>query len=1307
MIADYRTRDVKVVARTELPEVAVYAVAFHPQAATVAAAGSDGLVRLIDVADGTVQSTFAPAPIDQAAANTARQKAADIDFIQDVNPVLSRMGCNAGICHGAAQGKNGFKLSLRGYDALFDVRALTDDHGSRRVSLASPDDSLMLLKATAAVPHEGGQRVKPDQPYYQIIRDWIAGGAELDPEVPRVTGIQITPQNPVLEKPQQQQPMAVVATYSDGSTRQVTREAFITSGNTEVATADDAGTLTAIRRGEAPVLARYEGAYAATTLTVMGNREGFRWEMPPRWGRIDQLVAAKWERIKIRPSALCTDSEFIRRVYLDLTGLPPTVEEVRAFLDDPRETRQKRDELVDALIGSPDYIEHWSNKWADLLQVNRKFLGQQGAVAFRQWIRDQVAANTPYDQFARKVLTAEGSNRENPAASYFKVLRTPEDLVENTTQLFLAIRFNCNKCHDHPFERWTQDQYYQTAAYFARVGLKRDPASGKKTIGGTAVEGAKPLYEVVLDRPQGEVVHDRTQAVTPPQFPFACRFESAEDASRRQQLAAWITSSDNPYFARSYVNRLWGYLFGVGIIEPIDDIRAGNPATNPELLEYLTEQFVQSGFDVRQMLALICKSRTYQLSFRTNRWNEDDRQNYSHALPRRLPAEVLYDALHRVTGSISKLPGVPPGTRAAALPDAGIKLPSGFLDTMGRPARQSACECERTSGLELGPVMALISGPTVAAAIGDPNNELAKLVAETSDDAQLISGLVMRILNRPASDAEVDATLKALRDIDTDHAGLVNRLQQLENQLAPTLTAQQAERQQRIDEAQAELARYREQHAAARGQQKRQRQVQIQQAEAALAAYEQQLPVKFAAWEAAQADAVHWQPVQIVSAVSTGKATLNVLPDQSVLAEGPNPIKDTRTVTARTKLDRITAIRLEALTHPSLPQAGPGRAANGNFVLSQLRLLLADGEAGTASRIELVDPWATFSQDKYPVANSLQADASSGTGWAVVPQTGKSHVAFYLLKEPLVGAGEKELRFALVHEYPHSPHTLGRFRISVTHADVAAIQPPEIKLQEWYHVGPFPGGERDLAFSTPYPPEERVELGETFQEGKLQWQARPAWKDGQVHMVFQGQNAANYIYRRVVAPVATRLPISLGSDDAIKVFLNGKQLLAHNIGRGAAADQELLTLDLAAGVNHLLLKIVNFSGPSGFFFRADTDKAELSADVLAALLHASPEERTEQQRGTLREYFRQRDGELQQRVAAVARAKRPLPPDAGLQQREKRLQDARQPLSLDPKLVALRKDVQISQQQLNNKRLTVAQDLAWALINSPAFLFNH
>ncbi|MEO6786466.1 MAG: DUF1549 domain-containing protein, partial [Chthoniobacteraceae bacterium] len=381
-----------------------------------------------------------------------------VDFIRDVNPVMTKLGCNAGTCHGSKEGKYGFKLSLRGYDPLFDVRALKDDLAGRRLNVASPDDSLMLLKSTAGVPHEGGQRTKLGEKYYEIMRAWIADGARLDLGVPRVKSIEMFPKNPVVPEPGARQQFRVVATFADGKARDVTAEAFVDSGNGDVAAAlpEGNGLINTLRRGEAPVLARYEGNYAATTLTVMGDRSGFVWKQPDTWGRIDELVAAKWQRMKIEPSGVCSDADFLRRVYLDLAGQPPSSEELRAFLADTTPMRQKRDAVIDKLIGSPEFIEHATNKWCDLLQVNSKFLGGQGVQLFRDWIRKEIADNTPYDQFVRKILTASGSNRENPAASYWKILREPSETMENSTHLFLATRFNCNKCHDHPFERWTQ-----------------------------------------------------------------------------------------------------------------------------------------------------------------------------------------------------------------------------------------------------------------------------------------------------------------------------------------------------------------------------------------------------------------------------------------------------------------------------------------------------------------------------------------------------------------------------------------------------------------------------------------------------------------------------------------------------------------------------------------------------------------------------------------------------------------------------------------------------------------------------------
>ncbi|WP_231756590.1 DUF1549 and DUF1553 domain-containing protein [Lignipirellula cremea] len=895
----------------------------------------------------------------------------ETSFIRDVQPAFSKMGCNAGTCHGSKDGKNGFKLSLRGYDSQYDYRAFTDDIGARRFNRAAPDQSLMMLKATGSIPHVGGVRMTVDDPYYKLLREWIAKGVKYDGETStRVASIEVHPQNPIVPRAGMKQQMRVVATYTDGAVRDVTREAFIESGNIEVIEASPNGVLTMLRRGEASVLVRYEGAYAATTLVVMGDRSEFVWEQQPTYNYIDQHVYSKLERMKIQPSELCTDEEFVRRVYLDLTGLPPTADQTRAFLANPLASKEKREALVDTLIGSPAYVDHWTNKWSDMLQVNRKFLGEEGAVALHDWIQHQVAANTPYDEICRQVITASGSNIENPPASYWKILRDPADAMENTTHLFLAVRFNCNKCHDHPFERWTQDQYYNLSAYFAQIGRKEDPAYKGKTIGGSAVEGKKPLVEVIFDSGAGEVTHDRTGVTAPPSFPYSHDDLADASASRREQLAQWITSPDNQYFARSYANRLWGYLFGPGIIEPIDDIRAGNPATNPELLDALTADFIAHDFDVQHMLRTICKSRTYQHSVRTNRWNDDDQINYSHALPRRLPAEVLYDAIHVATGSVTHIAGVPAGFHASQLPDVGVKLE--FLDDFGRPVRESSCECERSSGMVLGPIMKLVNGPTVSNALADPQNGIASLVASQPDDRKLVDEMFLRFLSRHATEAEMKLGVEAL-------------------QLAGEEQADHAVR---------------------------------------LAAYEKQLDAKQADWEEGLSGEVLWSVLKPTEMKSSGGATFTADDDGVILVGGPNKT-GTYTIVASSDLPAVTGIRLETLPDDSLTGKGPGRSSNGNFVLNEVRLLAAPAATpDKAEKLSLSHASADFSQSGWAVAGAI--DGNAGTGWAISPEFGKPHTAVFAVSQAAAFPGGSRLTIELDQQYSGGDHQIGKFRLSAT-----------------------------------------------------------------------------------------------------------------------------------------------------------------------------------------------------------------------------------------------------------------------------------
>jgi hypothetical protein len=941
------------------------------------------------VADGTGQLT---ASVDGKTITlllkVSGQKAKhEVSFVREVMPIISRIGCNAGTCHGAAKGRNGFALSLRGYDPLHDHRALTDDVWGRRFNRAAAERSLMLMKPSGAVPHVGGVLIHPGDPYYELIRSWIAQGVKLDRNSPRVAKIEVYPLSPTIPLPGMKQQMVVYATYTDGTIRDVSAEAFIESSNKEIAEVDKTGLVTAVRRGETAMLARYEGNYAAAPLIVMGDRSGFVWHSVPEYNWIDTLVYDKLKQVKVQPSDICTDSEFVRRLYLDLTGLPPTPEQARAFLADMRPSKEKREALVDKLVGSPEYVDHWTNKWADLLQVNSGVLGMQGAQAYRDFIKKAVATNMPYDQFARTILTASGSNLDHPAAAYWKILREPNEAMENTTHLFLAIRFNCNKCHDHPFERWTQDNYYHLEAFFARVNRTEDPRFKGQKIGGTSVRGAVPLVEVIADMPSGEVKHYRTGQIADPRFPFTHADMPSPKLSRREQLSRWITSKDNPYFARSYVNRVWSYLLGVGLIEPVDDIRAGNPPTNPKLLDRLTKEFIDSGFNVQQLVRTICKSRTYQHSLLPNRWNADDDVNYSHALARRLPAEVLYDTIHHSLGSLSHLPGLPPGARAAQLVDPKAKVPGGFLDLLGRPPRESACECERNNSMLLGPVLALINGPEVGDAVKDPNNRIAKLVARYKDDAKVVEGIYLALLARAPTKRELALGIDAIRG-----AG-------------PIQAQMQAD------------------YARVKGE---------------LDAYEKQVDAKQPAWEAGLKRQPSWTVLQPETMKSAGGAMLTKQADNSILASGKNPTPETYTVTAKTNLAGITAFRLEVLPDKSLKAQGPGRAPNGNFVLNEFKVeVQAPGEPKPRA-VKLTRALADFSQATFEVQKAI--DNNLGTGWAIAPQFGRAHVALFELKDKIVAPAGTTLTFILEQKFAGKEHNIGRFRLSVT------TTPPPLSL---------------------------------------------------------------------------------------------------------------------------------------------------------------------------------------------------------------------------------------------------------------------
>ncbi|MEZ6017432.1 MAG: DUF1549 and DUF1553 domain-containing protein [Planctomycetota bacterium] len=896
-------------------------------------------------------------------------------FIEDVLPILSRSGCNAGTCHGSAKGKNGFKLSLRGYDPAFDHDALTDDLAGRRFNRSAPDSSLFLQKPTGAVPHEGGQLVAPDSVDYAVLRAWVRDGARLELDTPRVARIELIPADPTIPEPGMSQQFAVLAHYTDGRVRDVTAQAFVESGNIDVAHAQPGGLVETLRRGDAPVLARYEGRYAATRLFVMGDRSGFAWRAAPQHNYIDELVDADLQRIRALPSELCTDAEFVRRLHLDLTGLPPSRRATEAFLLDQRPSRLKREELIDRLIGGPEFVEHWANRWADLLQVNSKFLGDEGAAAVHGWLRGAVASNMPYDRFVRELLTATGSTLKNPPAAYFKVLRDPDAAVESTTQLFLGIRFNCNKCHDHPFERWTQEQHWQTAAWFSQVRREDAPGAAKMASSEVMKAGeAAPAFEELIsdDDALPRDVSDPDGRRYLAQFPYT--HAALPDASLplRAQLADWLTAPTNPYFALSYANRVWSYFLGIGLIEPVDDLRAGNPASNPELLQRLTEEFLASDFDTRALMRTICRSRVYQQSVRPNEWNADDEVHFSHALPRRLPAETLYDALHQATGSRPRLTGVRRGTRARDLVDAGGRAAGeardGFLGLFGRPPRESVCECERSAGTSLGQALNLVNGPTLAEAIEDPENSISSLVATERDPVKIVSELYMAFLCRPPTAEELAeftplfdtgdlANLAALRP--EDRAALAPKRSAFEAQLAPPA----------------------------------------------------------------------WTPLALTTRVSEGGATFEALADGSVLIGGAEPERDVTTLVAFTDKARLTGLRLEALADPALPAGGPGRAKNGNFVLQRVTVTAVSvADPSAVVPVKLIGASADYSQDGFDVSGALRAD---GAGWAVSGALGQGHAAWFDVEDLTLAPGGTLLVLRLEQGYG-ATHTLGRVRVSVT-----------------------------------------------------------------------------------------------------------------------------------------------------------------------------------------------------------------------------------------------------------------------------------
>lgn len=695
-------------------------------------------------------------------------------FAADVIPVLTRAGCNLGACHGAGSGKAGFKLSLLGYDPEADYPVIARGAFQRRIARTQPENSLLIRKATLRVAHKGGQRFRVGSPEYRLLCDWIAWGMPAPKaEEPLVDRLEVIPAVKTMGVGQTQR-FAVRAKLTDGTVRDVTGEAVFAASDESVAKVTADGEAKATGFGEGAVLVRYRDVVATArvvspfasvaepknaniaTVPVARISPGARRSDTSLVGTaraerrrgthaapysIDSLIQRKLDALNLTPSGRCTDSDFLRRAYLDVIGVLPTPEEARAFLANGNPN--KRDKLIDTLFERAEYVDFWTLKWGDLLRSSRKFLSERGLVAFNSWIRRSVMENKPWDQFARELILATGSTYEGPA-NYFRTASTPETLAETTSQAFLGVRIQCARCHNHPYEKWRQNQYYQMAAFFAQVHTRR---------------GLTPEENFVTVSNSGEVRHPKTNKEVIPCALDASPVPAGFTGDRREVLAAWLASPKNPFFSRILVNRVWRHFMGRGLVEPVDDIRVTNPPSNEPLLNHLAQDFSSHGFDLQYLMKSILRSEAYQRSVEPANGNERDTKYYSHYYFKRLSAEQLEDALASATGVAEKFAGYPQGLHAAQLMDAAV--PSYFLDLFGRPARNITCECERNDEPNLGQVLHLMNNKGINERVSSKNGRVAALTASKKTDREIINELYLASISRHPSPDEFKKTLAA------------------------------------------------------------------------------------------------------------------------------------------------------------------------------------------------------------------------------------------------------------------------------------------------------------------------------------------------------------------------------------------------------------------------------------------------------------------------------------------------------------------------------------------------------------------
>ena len=724
-----------------------------------------GIVR--PVADGTatleIRAAETNASVKVAVLNAKSDR--PVNFSTEVQPVLTKFGCNSGNCHGAQHGRGGFKLSLFGFDAAFDHEQIVRSNEGRRVVVSDPERSILLAKPALVMEHGGGEKLKLNSREYVRLMTWLQDGApEPDAKDATVTKLEVFPASRICV-PGERQQLAVTATWSDGRREDVTGISQYDALNDSVAAVSPTGLVTARTVGETHVMIRFGGqvAVAQTTLPY-AKLKTFPTLVANNF--IDEKLIAKWKDLGITPSPLCADEEFLRRAFLDTIGTLPTAEEVRTFLADKEAV--KREKAIDKLLARPEFVDWWTLKWGDLLRINRTALQEKGMWSFHNWVRAQIRDGKPVDEFVREIVTAEGSTFTDGPANYFQLGRTAEEWAETTSQVFMGVRVQCAKCHHHPFEKWDQTDYYGLAAFFARLGTKTSQEFG--------IFGRETVIHL---RPTGEVRHPRKNVVVKP-HPFDGP-DMEDELDRRKKLADWMTAPQNPYFARNIVNRFWGYLMGRGLVEPLDDIRATNPSSNPELLEALAADFVKHKFDLKHLLKVILTSRAYQLGSTRTPGNDADGANthFTRYTIKRLTAEQMADGVDSATGTREKYVGVPLGTRAAQLPDTQYR--SYLMDTFGRPARQIVCECERTSQPNIAQALTLINGDFLNKKINEKTGRIEKLIAAKTPLPKAIEELWLVTLSRTPNANELAKATSFVKSAPTERDGLQDVLWTLLN----------------------------------------------------------------------------------------------------------------------------------------------------------------------------------------------------------------------------------------------------------------------------------------------------------------------------------------------------------------------------------------------------------------------------------------------------------------------------------------------------------------------------------------------